>query len=337
MARPRVFVSSTYYDLKAIREDIDRFISSLGYEPVRHERGHISYGREEKPEAYAYKEIEFCDVVVSIIGGKYGTSSADSIYSISQTELKKAIELGKQVYIFVETGVLSEFKYYQLNKDVKGIKYSAVNDQKVYSFLEEIYALPKGNPIFSFETGLDLTTILREQLAGLFQRLLAEEANKSQTSLIQELQRNLQTVDQLVKFLTEEKSKGDKAIQEILFSNHPIFDSIRTATRNKYRIYFTNINELDEWLDAARSFERVTDEDLVTDPDFFEWSRTYPNQNAKETQILWVYKELFDENGNLISYTQSEWKDSWVKLERKELKNLKKPSTFDDFDDDIPF
>jgi hypothetical protein len=102
MARPRVFVSSTYYDLKVIREDLDRFITSFGYEPVRHERGHISYGKEEKPEEYAYREIDYCDILVSVIGGKFGTAAMGSDYSISQQELKKAHELGKQVYIFVD-------------------------------------------------------------------------------------------------------------------------------------------------------------------------------------------------------------------------------------------
>jgi hypothetical protein len=336
MARPRVFVSSTYYDLKIIREDLDRFISTLGYEPVRHERGHVSYGREDKPEAYAYKEIEFCDIVVSIVGGKYGTTSSDQIYSISQTELKRAIDLGKQVYIFVENGVLSEFKYYQLNKDLVGVQYSAVNDKRVYSFLEEIYALPKGNPIFSFETSQDLTIILREQLAGLFQRLLAEEANKSQTTLIQELQRNLQTVDQLVKFLTEEKTKGDQAIQEILFSNHPLFDALKNETKNKYRIYFTTLNELNEWLDGARGFVMIDDEDFLRDKDYYEWTRPYETKTLKQLHTLMIKKSLFDQNGNLISMRPAEWHDNNVILERKDIKAIK-PSSFDDFDDDIPF
>ena len=34
MAVPRVFVSSTCYDLKYIRENLKYFIRSLGYEPV---------------------------------------------------------------------------------------------------------------------------------------------------------------------------------------------------------------------------------------------------------------------------------------------------------------
>jgi hypothetical protein len=333
MARPRVFVSSTYYDLKAIREDLDRFITSFGYEPVRHERGHISYGKEDRPEAYAYREIEYCDILISVIGGRYGTAASDSIYSISQQELKKAIELGKQVYIFVETGVYSEFKYYQANKDVSGVRYTAVNDPRVYSFLEEIHALPKGNPIFSFETGIDITIMLREQWSGLFQRLLIEDANKTQTSLTQELQRSLQTVDQLVKFLTDEKTKGDTAIQEILFSNHPIFDAVKEVTRNQYRLYFSNLSEFEEWLDAARGFQGVAEFEW-DNSNYMEWTRFGKSigNSRREIQTLKVKKDLFDEEGRLKPLSPTNWDESWVSLERREL-----PSPNDVDLDDIPF
>ena len=32
MAKPRVFISSTFYDLRQIRADIDQFLKGLGYE-----------------------------------------------------------------------------------------------------------------------------------------------------------------------------------------------------------------------------------------------------------------------------------------------------------------
>ena len=41
MAKPRVFVSSTYYDLKHIRDRPEAFIESFGYEPVLFESGDI--------------------------------------------------------------------------------------------------------------------------------------------------------------------------------------------------------------------------------------------------------------------------------------------------------
>lgn len=331
MARPRIFVSSTYFDLKVIREDLDRFITSFGYEPVRHERGHISYGKDEKPEAYVYREIEYCDILVSVIGGKFGTTANESEYSISQQELKKAHELGKQVYIFVDSNVHSEFKYYQANKDVAGVRYTAVNDPRVYTFLEEVYALPKGNPIFTFETGTDLTTILREQLAGLLQRLLVEESNRVQTSLIHELQRSLQTVDQLVKFLTESKTKGDAAVQEILFSNHPVFEAVKAVTKNRYRIYFTNLEEFKIWLSSAKSFQEIPDE-FWDDPAYMEWTRELGTKTKPEMQILWVKKDLFDTDGKLKALSQASWNEEWVRSERRQI--TKQAS--DSFDD-IPF
>jgi len=39
MARPKVFVSSTFYDLKQIRADLEHFIREMGYDAVLHERG----------------------------------------------------------------------------------------------------------------------------------------------------------------------------------------------------------------------------------------------------------------------------------------------------------
>jgi hypothetical protein len=47
MAKPRIFVSSTFYDLRYVRNDIERFIRDLGYEAVLNERGQVPYGKHE--------------------------------------------------------------------------------------------------------------------------------------------------------------------------------------------------------------------------------------------------------------------------------------------------
>jgi hypothetical protein len=54
MARPRVFISSTFYDLKQVRSELERFVKEMGYEPVLNERGHIAYGKDEPLEEYWY-------------------------------------------------------------------------------------------------------------------------------------------------------------------------------------------------------------------------------------------------------------------------------------------
>lgn len=343
MAKPRVFVSSTYYDLRTVRDDLDRFIRETGYEPVRHERGHISYGRDEKPEEYAYREIDFCDIVVCVIGGRFGTTSSDGTSSITQKELKSAVERGKQVYVFVEDAVHHEHRHYLVNKSVQGIRFTAVDNPKIHEFLEDIYSLPKGNPVFPFSVSADITRVLREQWAGLFQRLLVESALKPQTALLEELQRNLQTVGQLVEFLTLEKGKGDSAVAQILFANHPLFSTLKELTRNPYRLYFSTLAELEEWLKSARGLQRV-EEWEQDDPDVYEWVRQYkPFPGKEETHFLYIHKDVFTEAGDIKPMTPASWNEKFVRYDRvqpapKPRAAPPKPKTgFDDMDDDIPF
>ena len=333
MAKPRVFVSSTFYDLRTVRDDLDRFIRSVGFEPVRHERGHIAYGQGERPEEYAYREVDFCEILVCIVGGKFGSSSATGPYSITQKELKTALDRGKQVYVFVEESVHHEHRYYLANKTVLGVRHTAVDNVKIHEFLEEIYALPKGNPIFPFAVSAEITSLLSEQWAGLFQRLLTEHAAKSQATLVDELQRSLQTVGQLVQFLVDEKGKGDKAVQEILFSNHPLFEALFTALRNRYRIYFTTLTELDTWLSIAKTFKR--EESFEVDPDFYEWSREVRVPSKPEVQTLFVSKSLFADDGRLLPMLAASWNGDLMRVEKVVKRSATTAKATDD--DDIPF
>lgn len=334
MAKPRVFISSTFFDLRTLRDDLDRFVKGQGFESVRHERGQIPYGAEEKPEHYAYREIDICDMLICIIGGRYGTASSFGNHSITQRELKTALEKGKQVYIFVEDTVFHEHRYYLINKSVAGVKFPAVDSTKVHEFLEEIQGVSKGNPIFTFSIGADITEILQEQWAGLFQRLLQENATRQQTALIDELQRSLSTVGQLVQFLTEQNNNNKTAIEEILFENHPIFSELREILVNPYRIYFRDFGELSVWLKSARGFEPIATTGFDEYPDHFEWAKTIKVKDKQRTSTLLVHKSLFSPDGRLRSIQQADWQDDFINLTTVELKQK---TGFDEIDDDIPF
>ena len=101
MAAPRVFVSSTYYDLQHVRNDLRIFIQGLGYEAVMHDKGNIPYTQEVSLEESCYNELDTCDIVVCIIGNKFGTKSANGDYSITMSELQKAIKGRKKIYIYI--------------------------------------------------------------------------------------------------------------------------------------------------------------------------------------------------------------------------------------------
>lgn len=209
MAKPRIFISSTFYDLRQIRSDIDLFIETLGYEAIRNEEGDIPYGKEEALEEYCYNEIKSIDILISIIGGRFGTEAKQNAYSISQTELRKALKEKKQVYIFIDKNVLSEYETYQLNKDKEDIKYKFVDNIKIYQFIEEVKNLNANNNIKGFETATEITRYLKEQFAGLFQRFLEGQSKIKEVSLIENLEKTLRNLTQLVTFLTE-KNEDEK-------------------------------------------------------------------------------------------------------------------------------
>jgi Domain of unknown function (DUF4062) len=289
MARPRIFVSSTYFDLRVLRADIERFVREMGYEAVLFERGHIAYGKEQALEDYCYREISSCDVLVSIIGGKYGTQSRDHKHSITQKEIKSAIELGKQIYVFVERSVLSEYRTYLVNKDNESFNPASVNDKRVFHFLEEIYGLPAGNPIEGFELSEDITRYLKEQWAGLFQRLLQETSRTSEINAIEGIKQTAATLNSLVTYLSDEKVKGDQAINEILLSNHPAFAAVKKVAGIPYRVIFQNVDEVTSLL-GARGFEF----DPTTNPD-----NEYQWDNSKAGYGIGISKSIFDDGKKL--------------------------------------
>ena len=63
MARPRIFVSSTYYDLKYIRSSLELFIESLGFEPVLSEKGDVPYTPYQALDESHYRESASADLL----------------------------------------------------------------------------------------------------------------------------------------------------------------------------------------------------------------------------------------------------------------------------------
>lgn len=321
MAKPRVFISSTYYDLKNVRADLERFVRDKGFEPVMHERGNVPYGKESALEEYCYREIRNCDIFVALVGGRFGSASKQDQYSISQLEFKTASELQKPTYIFVERDVLAEYKTYTKNRESK-IEWSAVNDVRVYKFLDEVFLLPSNNPVAPFETSIDITGFLQEQWAGLFQRLLQESGQQEQLAMVREMRESIQTLRQLVTYLTEEKKQEGEAIPQILLMNHPAFTQLQKIIGVKYRVFFTNHLELEHWL-RARSYRPVIESEW-DEPEVEEWIN---KSDKKIHYLLKVHKSLFSADGRLIVMTPDEWNEEYIQLSQLPVHE----------DDDIPF
>jgi hypothetical protein len=319
MARPRIFLSSTYFDLRQVRADIERFITDQGYDAVLNEHGNIPYGKDDKLEDYCYKEINNIDILVSIIGGRFGTESKHSEDSISNSELKTAYELNKQVYIFIDKNVYSEYKFYLSNKENDTIKFTYADDVKIHRFIEFVEGLPNNNTIHAFETSMDIVTFLREQWAGLFQRFLQEQTRVKEINIIKGIESTAKTLDQLVTFLTEEKRDNDHAINEILLSGHPAMIQVKSLLRIPFRVYFSSKDELDELMRAFRYNE-------IDSGGFDENLRWFRHAEGKQ-YTLTVDSSVFIDNNKLKVYTKEEWESDLITLTTVE----------DSDDDDLPF
>lgn len=331
MAKPRVFISSTFYDLRQIREEVERFIRDLGYEPVRNETGAIPYGKEVKLEDSAYREVELSDIIVSVIGGRFGTESRERPgYSISQVELQRALERGVQVFVFIEKSVLAEYSTYLLNKDVAGFKPRFVDDVKVYSFVEKLHQLPQNNAIAPFETGRDIVDYLRVQWAGLFHKFLQSQARQAESRVIEELNNTSHTLKGLVDYLTAQRDSKDEVIKGILMNNHPAFTRLAELTGTPYRVYFTNYSEFSEWM-KSRGWADETDNPFLSDGSVYEWRQSRKSKDGSHTWIE-IKEKIFDDDGRLKVYAPSEWRDDWV----IQVVTNPTPKAKED-DDDIPF
>lgn len=191
MARPRIFVSSTYYDLKHLRSSVENFIERLGYEAILSEKGNIAYSHDVALDESCYREVKNADIFVLIVGGRYGAEKSDSrtalprtfferYDSITREEYKTAVERDIPIYILIERPVYSEFETFLRNKGNKKIKYAHVDSVNIFLLVEEIIAQSRNNPLQQFDKYTEIESWLREQWAGLFREMLTQSSNQTQ-------------------------------------------------------------------------------------------------------------------------------------------------------------
>ncbi len=195
MAKPRVFVSSTYYDLRHIRASLEIFIESLGYEAILSEKGDIAYSPDQPLDESCYREVRNADIFVLIVGGRYGSEASgtdkkasgafyERYESITKQEYLNAVSQDIPVYVLIEKGVHADYETYLRNKANTDIDYAHADSVNVFKLIEFIMAQPRNNPVQHFDRHSEIEDWLREQWAGLFRELIARMSNQTQlTSL----------------------------------------------------------------------------------------------------------------------------------------------------------
>ncbi len=206
MAAPRIFVSSTAYDLGHVRGQLRSAIQALAFEPVLSEYSDILYDPRDGAQLSCIKEIATCDALVLVVGSRFGSNANSSALaevdddlismldgrsaaqidsvapiSVTQLELLKAVEDQIPVFAFVEERLLHDHSTYLRNrsKSFAGeIEFASISQPEyaeyIFSFLDFLQARVVNNAIFPFSRIEDIEVTLKRQWASLFQRLLAE-------------------------------------------------------------------------------------------------------------------------------------------------------------------
>lgn len=320
MAQPRVFVSSTYYDLRHVRNDIEIFLRGLGYIAVMHDKSGIAYTQDVSLEQSCYNELSSCDIVICIIGSKYGTESSSSIgdYSITMEELKEAIKLGKKIYVYILKDVDSENLTYIRNRSSKDFIPAHVDDIRVHQFISDIKSNVRNNPIRTFESVSEITNDLKSQFAGMFQAMLHRESSLMGSKTYTDLQEVASSINELIlNFAENEKSFFDKFNGTIYSISMPIKRLLDILKIKHFQIFAKDKNAIIEFLRCKGYKYCAKNETSEFD---------YHEESYSEKIIL--DNRLFDNDGKLIDIRDKGVLDEYIKYQY--LQKVEKP-------DDLPF
>lgn len=307
MAKPRVFVSSTYYDLKHVRASLDGFIQSLGFDTILSEKGEIAFHPDIPLDESCYREAASCDIFMLIVGGRYGSiaSSGETIQSgdepavheryesVTKKEFESAQDRDIPTYVCVDRAVYAEYETYKRNRDNHETRYAHVDSVNIFRFLDTILAKKKNNPVHKFDKFTDIESWLREQWAGLFRDLLANRSARQELATLANQVDQLANVnDTLRRYLEQvvEKIGVEDAAGMIRDENQRLEKGKKQSKLQRLRLF--------DWLENRYSVDKDTVIELINaSNDYKELAISLASKSAQcetEEDKLSLTKQIID-------------------------------------------
>ena len=161
---PVAMISSTYYDLKQIRKDIaDFFEDDLGYGVLRSETDSFPIDPDVGTVENCRRRVEeHADILVLVVGGRYGYVDKAADKSVTNLEYSSARAKGIPIYVFIDKRVLALLPVWESNRSAD---YSSVVDNpRLFDFIQQIRSIDNVWT-HEFENAQNVISALREQLA----------------------------------------------------------------------------------------------------------------------------------------------------------------------------
>ncbi|GAB3834922.1 DUF4062 domain-containing protein [Hymenobacter jeollabukensis] len=335
--QPRVFISSTYYDLKYVRESIEQFIESYGFDPVLFESGRVTFEHGRSLDTSCYQEVDSCHIMILIIGGRYGSATSqqeqnidyekyDAEYtSITKGEFETAAQNNIPVFIFIDKNVYAEYQTYKQNitlfnkiiKENNSFKFAHVDSINIFKFIQEV----SKRPIKTFERVEEIIEYLRSQFSGMFylylNKMRTEPSNKTILNSVNELNTVTSKINSIVealgrKMIDQEELKQieDQYFKTIIdvfldqFSSHVAYAIQKKTTK-------ANIKRMSDKL-ASILIEDILIFDYTKTNDYESYSNQIneilltkvkeqiPNLIIKDFAYFWINSTFFDKINPLI-------------------------------------
>lgn len=320
--KPRVFVSSTFYDLKYIREDLSNYIAAHDFEPVLFENGDIGYTPGKTLDQSCYDQMKSTDMVILIVGGNYGSPASgekeddfEEYMSVTRKEFQTAVNTSVPVFVFIDSTVYSEFGVYEANLEQieekrVNINFKSTKSINVFRFIREIKNI--GNiAITEFRKATDIKDFLSKQWSDMFKTYLSnlrkESENNKLVDAVEELRTFIKQMDVMLdtvgqKVLSEnngnaynvalEKKKivslADKIAQGFSFENFTVADSKEKREKN--------LNKFLEVLKYTIDNEKWTLLQTFNEKDVMQFFEIYKNKGLMlrdiSVGIMWYSSEI---------------------------------------------
>jgi hypothetical protein len=161
-------VSSTFYDLGQVRSDLMDFLQDeLGYNPLLSEFSSFPVDPDADTIENCRRRVEQnADVLVLIIGGRYGSVDSRSGKSITNLEYLTARAKGVPIYVFIDRRILAVLPVWRSNPD--GDFSDVVDSNQLFEFVEQVRSTDRVWT-HEFERAQDIVNALRFQFAHLMQ------------------------------------------------------------------------------------------------------------------------------------------------------------------------
>jgi len=182
MAKPRIFLSSTCFDLGDARTELTDFLKKRGFEVLNSQTGAFGV----KPKVHSHDAclamMEHADYVVLMIGGRRGGTYVASDKSITNEEIRAAQKLGRPIFAFVDRKVEALRAIYRKNPTANFAP--VVDDVRIFDFIDKISSGHEDNWLHQFDDVTEIKRTLTAQFAYfllLYSRSLRPEASKAPT------------------------------------------------------------------------------------------------------------------------------------------------------------